>query len=832
MEVNQLTAKLLHWRKSATAVAAAALLGLCASQALALTLGRMAVQSTLGEPLRAEIDLPSITPEEAASLKAAVANPDAYRTAGLDYNPIMGDLQIELLLKEDGRPFLSVTSNRPLNDPFVDLILDARWSSGRIVSYYTLLLDPPKLRLAPIPAPTLAQVATPVPDASAPAIPPEAPLTSVEPIPRTAQETTESASSRALPEVRPAPVLATEVVKPAPAISVTREVTLKTGDTASKIAIAYKASDVSLDQMLVALLRANPDGFVNGNLNRVRAGAVLKLPEPDQVTAIPPGEASQVVRAHSKDFSEYRAKLAASVPTRELAAADRQASGKIQAQIKDKKPSAQAPDKLTLSKAAAERKANEEKIAKEREAEEAAARTQALNKNLEELNKLNSASQATESPPPAAPVVPPPAPVIPADAQTGWLERLINNPLIPAAAGGLIALLAGFGFYRVRKRKETSEPETLDETSQVASTNLEITEQPPTLTEGDVEQPVEISDTSPTDSDLDNPESQLEEPSDLSEATPETNLETPSGFDLEIPSGSNLETPSGPDLEIPSGFDLEIPSGSNLETPSGPDLETPSGPDLETPSGPDLETPSGFDLEIPSGANLEAASGSNLRSTSGSIPEQAMALNDPDGVSLDEGSRTNSIKQAQPKTADAVEPESDIDLDFLLDEPTSNAPPPLDMNFEGVASRVEGAASGDIPEPGRTNADQMDLSGTKRQSDPSVIIALPDGMGDLEISLDGLDSPPPELKQDNVQDKKPSDMLEFDLSSLSLDLDSPAGPASPEIMDDPLVTKLALAEEFNAIGDTDGARAMIEEVIAEATGEMKAKAEQALRALR
>ena len=763
-----MTAKLLHWRKSATAVAAAALLGLCASQALALTLGRMAVQSTLGEPLRAEIDLPSITPEEAASLKAAVANPDAYRTAGLDYNPIMGDLQIELLLKEDGRPFLSVTSNRPLNDPFVDLILDARWSSGRIVSYYTLLLDPPKLRLAPIPAPTLAQVATPVPDASAPAIPPEAPLTSVEPIPRTAQETTESASSRALPEVRPAPVLATEVVKPAPAISVTREVTLKTGDTASKIAIAYKASDVSLDQMLVALLRANPDGFVNGNLNRVRAGAVLKLPEPDQVTAIPPGEASQVVRAHSKDFSEYRAKLASSVPTRELAAADRRASGKIQAQIKDKKPSAQAPDKLTLSKAAAERKANEEKIAKEREAEEAAARTQALNKNLEELNKLNSASQATESPPPAAPVVPPPAPVIPADAQTGWLERLINNPLIPAAAGGLIALLAGFGFYRVRKRKETSEPETLDETSQVASTNLEITEQPPTLTEGDVEQPVEISDTSPTDSDLDNPESQLEEPSDLSEATPETNLETPSGFDLEIPSG----------------------------------------------------------------ANLEAASGSNLRSTSGSIPEQAMALNDPDGVSLDEGSRTNSIKQAQPKTADAVEPESDIDLDFLLDEPTSNAPPPLDMNFEGVASRVEGAASGDIPEPGRTNADQMDLSGTKRQSDPSVIIALPDGMGDLEISLDGLDSPPPELKQDNVQDKKPSDMLEFDLSSLSLDLDSPAGPASPEIMDDPLVTKLALAEEFNAIGDTDGARAMIEEVIAEATGEMKAKAEQALRALR
>lgn len=74
-------------------------------------------------------------------------------------------------------------------------------------------------------------------------------------------------------------------------------------------------------------------------------------------------------------------------------------------------------------------------------------------------------------------------------------------------------------------------------------------------------------------------------------------------------------------------------------------------------------------------------------------------------------------------------------------------------------------------------------------------------------------------------------MLEFDLSSLSLDLgDKPESTGAPaaSATEDPLVTKLALAEEFSAIGDDDGARALIEEVIAEASGDMKIKAQRAL----
>jgi pilus assembly protein FimV len=107
--------------------------------ALALALGRITVQSALGEPLRAEIDVPEITAEEASSLRIGVAPVDAFRAAGMDYNAALADLQVILQRRTDGRQYLRVTSPRPVNEPFMDMILEANWSSGRIVRDYTLL---------------------------------------------------------------------------------------------------------------------------------------------------------------------------------------------------------------------------------------------------------------------------------------------------------------------------------------------------------------------------------------------------------------------------------------------------------------------------------------------------------------------------------------------------------------------------------------------------------------------------------------------------------------------------------------------------------------------
>jgi pilus assembly protein FimV len=148
------------------------------------------VQSLLGETLRAEIDVTSITPEEAASLRLRVAPAEAYRAAGVEYNPVLPSAVVSLERRADGRPFLRVTSDRAVLEPFVDVIVEATWSSGRLVREYTMLFDPPATRTAqaPVPAPTTPAMASPAPVAPPPVtaatpLPPPAPAPRVAPAP-------------------------------------------------------------------------------------------------------------------------------------------------------------------------------------------------------------------------------------------------------------------------------------------------------------------------------------------------------------------------------------------------------------------------------------------------------------------------------------------------------------------------------------------------------------------------------------------------------------------------------------------------------------------------
>ncbi|MFZ2217104.1 MAG: fimbrial protein FimV, partial [Rhodoferax sp.] len=113
---------------------------------LALSLGRITVQSALGEPLRAEVDIPEINAEEAASLKAVVAQPSVFQAAGLEYNPAMANVKASLQTRANGRAFIRLSSDRAINEPFVDMILEATWASGRIVRDYTMLFDPVTLK--------------------------------------------------------------------------------------------------------------------------------------------------------------------------------------------------------------------------------------------------------------------------------------------------------------------------------------------------------------------------------------------------------------------------------------------------------------------------------------------------------------------------------------------------------------------------------------------------------------------------------------------------------------------------------------------------------------
>ena len=155
--------------------------------------------------------------------------------------------------------------------------------------------------------------------------------------------------------------------------------------------------------MLVAMLRANPEAFIQGNVNRIRSGAVLQMPSQAQANAISKDEARQVLAAQSRDFNEFRRKLAGAAPSADVGTSGRSASGAVQAQVQDQRPASAAPDKLTLSKGAVKgQKATEEELAKRKQSQQAAARVEELSKNISELNTLGTASASVGAAPAAA----------------------------------------------------------------------------------------------------------------------------------------------------------------------------------------------------------------------------------------------------------------------------------------------------------------------------------------------------------------------------------------------------------------------------------------------
>ena len=155
------------WKQAALASAAALAMMGVSLDAQALALGAITVRSALGEPLRAEIEVPQISSEEATSFQASLGSQQAFRAAGVDYSPALAGARVTLHRRANGEAYLRLVGNRPVNEPFVGVVIEANWANGRIVRDYTMLVDPPG-RGAPRPV-TVTQsqvspsVATPLP---------------------------------------------------------------------------------------------------------------------------------------------------------------------------------------------------------------------------------------------------------------------------------------------------------------------------------------------------------------------------------------------------------------------------------------------------------------------------------------------------------------------------------------------------------------------------------------------------------------------------------------------------------------------------------------------
>ena len=151
------------------AAAAALVLSVAFNSADAAGLGRLTVLSSLGQPFRGEVDLVAVKKDELASLTARIASPDAFRQADLPFTAYISNLKLTIEKRPNGDPYVRVTAAQPLNEPFIDFLVEVNWTSGRLVRAYTALLDPPAVTETAAEAPPVVAAATVEPPVAQPA---------------------------------------------------------------------------------------------------------------------------------------------------------------------------------------------------------------------------------------------------------------------------------------------------------------------------------------------------------------------------------------------------------------------------------------------------------------------------------------------------------------------------------------------------------------------------------------------------------------------------------------------------------------------------------------
>lgn len=265
------------------AVALALAGAITAPSAQALGLGTIEVRSALNQPLDARIPLLPADEGELETLVVSLASTMAFQRAGVDRPFSLTRLQFTVV--RDDPPYVRVTTVQPVKEPFLDFLVQADWDRGRLVREFTLLLDPP-IYAGSGRAPLLAA----------------APLAS-------------SRSASGLPS-QVAPPVAVAGAASAPTAPPAEASTASFGpvganDTLWKIANQLRPSEaVSVNQVMIALLRANPDAFIAGDINRLRRGSVLQLPELAQIAGIDALSANQEVQAQMQRWRQATAAAA------------------------------------------------------------------------------------------------------------------------------------------------------------------------------------------------------------------------------------------------------------------------------------------------------------------------------------------------------------------------------------------------------------------------------------------------------------------------------------------------------------------------------------------
>jgi pilus assembly protein FimV len=239
----------------------------------ALGLGEIKLNSALNQPFDAEIELVSATQEDLGALRAALASNDTFVRYGLDRPAYLGDFNFRVTKGSGGRDVLRVTSPKPVTEPFVTLLVEANWPRGRLLREYTVLLDPPVY--APGPAAADPVVAAPRVSSGG----------------ATTARATAPVAEASNENVR------TERAASAPAATIEpgSTYTVQRNDTLWEIARAANPGTRSdVNRAMVSIYQTNPQAF-DGNINVLRSGSSLRIPDADQIRSVSAAEASAEV---------------------------------------------------------------------------------------------------------------------------------------------------------------------------------------------------------------------------------------------------------------------------------------------------------------------------------------------------------------------------------------------------------------------------------------------------------------------------------------------------------------------------------------------------------
>lgn len=282
-----------------------ALLFLLSSELWALGLGEIKLDSALNEPLRAEIELLSATPEELAGLRVAMASAETFDRYGLDRPVFLQNLQFQIRHsgREDGN-VVEIRSVNPVTEPFVTFLVEASWARGRLLREYTLLLDPPTFAPAAAAQPTPAVTA---PTRSAPAD--SGRIDRSEPVAAARAPDPEPVQTSP-PSVVPQPVVDDRPYDDATGAGHTVE----RNETLWGIASRTRPDGrLTMNQTMLAIFEANQQAF-GGNINILRAGATLRIPSADEIYRIGRDDAlAEVQRQHAAWNPAYQPLPAPSV---------------------------------------------------------------------------------------------------------------------------------------------------------------------------------------------------------------------------------------------------------------------------------------------------------------------------------------------------------------------------------------------------------------------------------------------------------------------------------------------------------------------------------------